>query len=947
MTGYMQQASRRFITLVGACALLLALVAAPPVSAQEAATPDGSSSSTAAASCWEIKQNDAAAPDGVYWLVTPTLQAPEQFYCDMTTNGGGWVLIARGREGWRTNYQGRGTPAEVRNVVTGTAAFDVKQLSSLTIDGLLDGGRVDALADGIRLRRATSADGSAWQEARFTFASRDRWVWTFAAEHRVGTYSFDGLSGSGGQTNNFGSNNSLRRVDTRQTQAQAWTHGWAYGSGVAGTNSSTSYLWSSTNGAGAARPFTQVYLRPQLRRSQLQFPTVPDSGTPEQELSPLLGNGVLPGAWGVTGLANGQVSELAPEVSAFAQSGNRVYVSGNFRYVQRGQNPSGADRVEQSYLAAFDVNTGDWLSDFRPQFNQQVKSLAALPDGTLVAGGEFTQANGQPATGVVRLNPTTGATASGWGLQLENRLSGGGPVNVRALDVQGNWLYLGGLFTHVRGGSSNAVYAKMAARFSVTNGAPDTTWNPELSGSVIDLDASADGTRVYASGYFDTAKGITARKAVALNATGATLVSPAWNPVFSASASYQQAVQEVGGRVWLGGSEHSLFSYDRNTFQRLSGNITKQGGDFQAIGTANGIVYASCHCNEWNYSNAFTWSNVGTNWTQADKIGFVGAWNGTTGEVDPEFNPTMNARQGYGPWAIFTDSTGNVWFGGDLVSVLRANGTSQWVGGFARFAPRDTDAPTAPTGLTRNALTEQELTLSWGGSGGGGVSYEVLLGGRVVATTNQTNLTLPAPTEPSRYFVRAIDATGNRSASSQVLTVTPDTDTTVELVAAGSSWRWQYVAGAWPEGWTQAGFDDSGWAQGAAPLGFGATGLGTNIDVPPPTSNRPISAQFRQQFEVEDVSQLSSASLTTIADDGVVVYVNGTEVGRANMPSGTLTSTTWPTGAQRTSVARANPVTFPVPPALLQDGTNVVTASMHLGWRATPDVSFDLAMTAE
>jgi hypothetical protein len=781
MDGSMPQRSRR-IALVGVCAVLVAWAVAPAASAQTAA-PDGLTSSTAAASCWEIKQHDAAAQNGVYWLVTPRLQAPERFYCDMTTDGGGWVLVGRGRQGWRTNYQGRGTPAQVSGVVSGTGAFDVRQLSSMIIDGLLDGRRVDALADGIRLRRAASADGSTWQEARFRFVSRNRWVWTFPAEHRVATYSFDGVSGTGGQTNNFGSDTSFRRVDTRQTQAQGWTHGWAYGSAVTGTNSSTTYLWSNTNGAGAARPFTQVYLRPQLRRSELSFPTVPDSGTSKQELSALLGNGVLPGAWGVTGLANGRVTELAPEVSAFAQIGNRVFVGGNFRYVQRGQNASGADRVEQSYLAAFDVNTGDWLSGFRPRFNEQVKALTALPDGTLVAGGEFTQANGQPATGIVRLNATTGATASGWGLQLENRLSAGGPVNVRALDVQGNWLYVGGLFTHVRGGSSNAVYAKMAARFAVTNGTPNATWNPELSGSVIDLDASADGTRVYASGYFDTAKGIIARKAVALKASDATIVTPAWNPVFSAPANYQQAVLEVGDRVWLGGSEHSLFSYNKNTFERLSGNITKQGGDFQAIGTAAGMVYASCHCNDWNYSNAFTWSNVGTNWTQADKIGFVGAWNATTGQVDPEFNPIMNARQGYGPWAIFTDSTRNVWFGGDLIGVLRANGTSQWVGGFARFGPRDTTAPTRPTALKRTALDAQNLTLSWAGStdGGGGVSYEVLLEGRVVATTNQTTVTLPTPAGPGRYFVRAIDATGNRSASTAALKVTvAEADTTAE-----------------------------------------------------------------------------------------------------------------------------------------------------------------------
>src|SRR5690606_27079643 len=103
-----------------------------------------------------------------------------------------------------------------------------------------------------------------------------------------------GVNGSGGQTNNFGNNNSYRRVDTRQTEAQGWTHGWAYGSSVTGTNSSTTYLWSASNGVGAARPFTQVYLRPRLTRADLDFPEVPDEGTPKQELSPLLENGVLP-----------------------------------------------------------------------------------------------------------------------------------------------------------------------------------------------------------------------------------------------------------------------------------------------------------------------------------------------------------------------------------------------------------------------------------------------------------------------------------------------------------------------------------------------------------------------------------------------------------------------------------------------------------------------------
>jgi trimeric autotransporter adhesin len=945
------QALRRWVRAVFAVVLAVPLLSTVPTGAAAAVLPDGTTSELAAASCWEIKQNVPASPSGIYWLVTPKLQAPEQFYCDMTTDGGGWVLVGRGREGWRAYYGGLGTAAEVRNTVTGQAAFGVRQLPSATIDGLLNGGRVDALTDPIRVRRATNATGTSWQEARFRFVKRDRWVWTFPAEHAVGTWSFGGSTGSGGQTNNFGNDTSFRRIDTRFTEAQGWTWGWSYGSSVTGTNSASTYLWSNTNGLGSARPFAQVYLRPRLTLSSLTFPAVPDAGTPEQELAPLASSFPEATAWGVTGLANGIDGEMHTEVSAFTQVGNYVYVGGNFRYVQR--DSAGAGQVEQPYLAAFNVNTREWVSSFRPQLNGQVKALAALPNGKLIVGGEFTTVNGSTRPSLASINPTTGATDTSWHVELENRLTGG-VLQIRGLSVQGNWVYLAGAFTHVAGGSQSfASYARSGARVSVTNGTPDGNWNPNFNGTSVGIDASDAGDRTYFAGYFTVSNGLNAMKATSIStAAGAPLAGP-WNFVGSSSdpaKNFQFVVHETGDRLWVGGSEHNVFSYDRDDFTRLTGNITKAGGDFQSMTSSPaGLLYAGCHCDDWNYSNAFTWSGIGTNWTQADKIGHVAAWNTSSGAVLPEFEPVIKGRRGYGAWAVFEDSTGRLWIGGDFVTALRSTGAVQWVGGFVQFPRRDSDAPTRPTGLTSTQVDADTYRLTWTGStdNQGPVRYEVFQGNRVIATTTSPTLDVAAPTAPTRYAVRAADGANNRSASTQVLTIQPPDpgEEIVTLIAEGASWRWVYSSTALPANWKETTFDDSSWAQGNAVLGFGSAGLGTDVSVGVP-SPRPLSAQFRRSITLTDPASVTEASITVPVDDGVVIYVNGTEVGRQNMPAGTLTQNSYATAAPRTSAAMANKVTFTVPPSLLRAGTNTVSASVHLNYRSTPDVSYDLKFMA-
>jgi hypothetical protein len=946
-----------FRLLIVAAIVLAAAIGGAAAPAKAAAGPvDGLTQATAAASCWEIKRTTPAAGDGVYWILTPQLKVPTKIYCDQTTDGGGWELIGRGRENWTYSYNGKGTPAEVADTVTGTAAFSPRQLDATVVNGLLGGKRFDdpTYGSGVRIRRALDQGGTSWQESRWTYrsGSRDRWTWSFGAGLPLATVDIGGSTGTDQTTRDIWGDDAYKRIWTFEDPENGYVRGFNYGTGGIGSTAASSYIYSKASGGAFGSPFSQVFIRPKLRSSDLTFTAVPDAGTPAETIRAAPRSGALPAQWGVTGVGAGGADETDGEVQAFAQIGSTVYVGGNFTTVQKGPSATGADVVAQPYLAAFDAGTGAFIRSFKPVLDNQVKSLAALPNGKLAVGGEFTSVSGTPRKGLVVLDPGTGALDTGWTTDLVNRVSPG-EVSVRGLDVGGGYLYLTGAFSHFTRPGTTEVYAKNAARIQLSTGTADRKWNPEFNGTGTAVDASDDGTAVYFSGYFtQMSGGATADRAAAIStATGAAPVR-AWQPTFSTagSARYQQAVKQVGGKVWLGGSQHSMFSYDPTTFALENKHITKIGGDFQAITGGNGLVFGGCHCEQWNYSDTtefdnYTPGSTDVTWSQADKIYYVGAWDAATGDYAPEFTPEMRAREGRGAWALMVASDGTLWAGGTLTSAVTENGSNQWVGGFARFAVRPHTAPARPTGLATQ-LSGTSATLSWSSSAPAGTTYEVLRNDRVVGVTTAKQLTVAGSAASDRFAVRAADSWGNRSASTAVVgPPAGPAPTSTQLVAPGSQWTYHFdSAAAVPKNWTTSA-DGATWSTGKAPLGWGAGPVATTIDVAP-GKTRALTSYFRKQFSASNVASVTSLRLTTRADDGIAVYVNGTEVGRSNLPAGELGANTYALTAQSTATAVANQFTWDVPVGLLVNGTNTIAVEVHSNYRLTPSASMDLTLTA-
>ena len=245
---------------------------------------------------------------------------------------------------------------------------------------------------------------------------------------------------------------------------------------VTGTNDATSYLWQYAS-EGNAIPFTQVFIRPKLLVSDFAAAatTAPDSGLPASTLRPMLNRIPVDQGWAVTGLDPGvAVPDLNVYVKSIAQIGSRIYMGGKFLQVEQGAT---GQTFTQSYLAAFDVNTGEWIPTFAPVLNAPVWEVMASPDGTkLLVGGEFTSVNGVAGTGgLAALNPTTGApvAASSW---TANVARTSGVADVRAMAISGSWLYVAGNFTKITGGyganASGPITVSRAARVRLSDGLP-------------------------------------------------------------------------------------------------------------------------------------------------------------------------------------------------------------------------------------------------------------------------------------------------------------------------------------------------------------------------------------------------------------------------------------------------------------------------------------------
>lgn len=165
------------------------------------------------------------------------------------------------------------------------------------------------------------------------------------------------------------------------------------------------------------------------------------------------------------------------------------------------------------------------------------------------------------------------------------------------------------------------------------------------------------------------------------------------------------------------------------------------------------------------------------------------------------------------------------------------------------------------------------------------------------------------------------------------------------LVSTGAVWRYLDDGSSPNEAWRLATFNDASWASGRAQLGYGDGDEATTNRFGPDAANKHITTYYRHSFSAPSDTAVTNLALRLLRDDGAVVYLNGAEAYRSNMPTGEVTAATLAVraigGAEELNFLQAM-----LNPSLLVPGTNLLAVEIHQVTNSSTDISFDLALVA-
>ena len=222
------------------------------------------------------------------------------------------------------------------------------------------------------------------------------------------------------------------------------------------------------------------------------------------------------------------------------------------------------------------------------------------------------------------------------------------------------------------------------------------------------------------------------------------------------------------------------------------------------------------------------------------------------------------------------------------------------------------------------------------GDDGRGRTYEITGPFRASPTATTTTTTPPSITTSS---------TTSSTTTTTTTTTVPAGPVPVTPIGFGATWRYHDLGTNLGTTWRTTTYDDTTWRTGPAPLGYGDPVTTTISGGTNPTS-RPITTYFRHTFTIDPTNPnpVTDLVLRIRRDDGAVIHLDGTELTRTNMPTGTNTNTTRALSSIN-DAAETQIHTITLPGRTLTPGTHLLAVELHQYQPSSSDLSFDLTLT--
>ncbi len=172
--------------------------------------------------------------------------------------------------------------------------------------------------------------------------------------------------------------------------------------------------------------------------------------------------------------------------------------------------------------------------------------------------------------------------------------------------------------------------------------------------------------------------------------------------------------------------------------------------------------------------------------------------------------------------------------------------------------------------------------------------------------------------------------------------------TTADTELFGTTAKWYYYDKGSLDGkqWMAPDYSTSGWSQGNGSFGFATgstwTDYNTLINYGTDKNNKRPTYYFRKTVTLDKApSRDDTFTLNVSVDDGCVVYVNGTEAGRFNMPGGTVKYNTY---ASTYGDQFSYPQVIELAASLFTKGDNVIAVEVHNNDNVSSDIHWEASL---